>query len=61
MTEAKLERGLLGYIKEHCGLPGEGAMAFGEQWKQLTADDKATLLRWAHEQGDTHVVLQVQK
>lgn len=46
---------LLSYIRHQCGIPGEGAMQFGAEWKKLTDEDKADLLRWAHEQGDTHV------
>jgi hypothetical protein len=50
-------RGLIGYIKEMTGLRGEGAMVFQTMWKELTPEDKEDLLRWAHEQGDTHVVM----
>jgi hypothetical protein len=55
-TSETTTRGLLGYIKEMTGLPGEGAMTFSAEWKKLTDEDKKDLLRWAHEQGDTHVV-----
>jgi hypothetical protein len=60
MNDLTQKRGLLGYLKEATSLPGEGAAVFATEWKKLTEEDKVTLVQWAHEQGDTNVVLRLQ-
>jgi len=56
MSEVK-PRGLLGYMKEKTALPGEDLKSWATQWSALSVEDKETLLRWAHEQGDTNVAI----